>query len=162
MDGESEDLLALDGSTQLNWDLSRGAPQALCRAGCERRMEQQPTIGRLIMDTAACCSLLLDLLVCLMIPRIRELNAAPSALSRSLESGSLFLTLWLIFLAITLGCLYLHLRMLVHFCANPGIPTAAKVVLIPFFLGLIWVVSPLYYFFCFRRNPRRVVASSDR
>jgi hypothetical protein len=104
------------------------------------------TIGRLTLDAVACCAILLDLFLCLMIPHIRDLNADPSIAAPLLASHSSFLALWTIFMAIILACLYLHFRMLVHFGANPNCPTVAKIVLIPLFLSLIWAASPLYYF----------------
>jgi hypothetical protein len=127
-----------------------------------RQSEKHSTIARLTLDAVACCAILLDLLLCLLIPRIRELNADPSIAARLLASRSLFLTLWTISMLITLACLYLHLRMLVHFGANPEIPTIARIVLIPFFFGLIWVASPLYYFLCFRRADQQRITRPGR
>jgi hypothetical protein len=117
-------------------------------------------IARLSLDAAAYCAILFDLLLCLLISHIRDLNADPSIAVRLLASRSLFLTLWTFFMVITLACLYLHLRMLVHFGANPEIPTIAKIALIHIFLGLIWVASPLYYFLYFRRADQK--ESPDR
>jgi hypothetical protein len=108
-------------------------------------------ISRLTLDAVACCAILLDLLLCLLIPHIRELNDDPSIATRLLASRSLFLTVWAILMVVILACIYLHLRMLVHFGANPEIPIIARIVAIPFFFGLIWVASPLYYFLFFRR-----------
>jgi hypothetical protein len=127
-----------------------------------RQYAKHSTIARLTLDTVASCAILLDLLLCLLIPRIRGLNADPSIAARLLASRSLFLTLWTIFMVTTLACVYLHLRMLVHFGGNPEIPTIARIVLIPFFLGLIWVASPLYYFLCFRRADQQRTSRPER
>ncbi len=126
------------------------------------RQSANSTIARLVLDAVACCAILLDILLCLMIPHIRDLNADPSIAARLLASPSSFLTLWTISMAIILACLVLHLRMLVHFGANPDIPAIAKTVLVPLFFGLIWVASPLYYFLCFRRADQQRITRPDR
>jgi hypothetical protein len=101
------------------------------------------------LDLSALCAIFTTLVLCL-------LNVGQSFVHRIQSSQPLYAIAIILFLIADIGTVYLFFRMLYHCVSNRDLPLLVRIVLIPLFLWLAWIVALFYYFLVYRRKARSV------